>query len=154
MILLDADKCTGCRTCELVCSVKNEGMVNPSLSRIQVNRFETVVFEIPIYCQQCAEPPCIAICPERAIFKNEETGIVHIDYKKCIGCKLCITACPFGAIGYDRFCNKVFKCEQCDGDPTCVKFCETEALQYVDRTPENMQKVIESTNRLSELQKV
>ena len=150
MILVDATKCTGCRTCELVCSLKNEGMVNPSLSRVQVSRFEDVVFEVPMLCQQCVDAPCVAVCPVKAPTRDEDTGIVTINYDKCIGCKMCVLACPFGAMSYNPTEKKVFKCDQCDGDPTCVKFCETEALQYVDAIALNTQKSRDKAQKLME----
>jgi len=57
---------------------------------------------------------------------------VVVDYDICIGCRICVAACPFGAIGFDILANKVIKCDFCDGDPQCVRFCDVEAIQYVD----------------------
>ena len=45
---------------------------------------------------------------------------------------MCAAVCPFGAMGFDPLAKKVIKCDFCDGDPQCVRFCETEAIQYVD----------------------
>lgn len=131
-IIVDATKCTGCRTCELVCSVKKEGMANPSRARITVIRFEDIVFEVPMLCQQCADAPCLAVCPVKAISRDKDTGVIHVDHDRCIGCKSCMAICPFGAMGFDPRDKRMFKCDQCDGDPTCVKFCEPQALRYVD----------------------
>ena len=150
-ILVDATKCTGCRTCELVCSVKNEGIANPSLSRVHVIRFEPIVFEVPVLCQQCASAPCIAICPVKAISRDKESGVVNINDDLCIGCKMCVVVCPFGAMGFDPVGKRVFKCDQCGGDPICVKFCETKALQYVDVTTVSFRKSSESAQKLSDV---
>lgn len=151
MILADAAKCTGCRTCELVCAVKNERIANPARARVHVVRFEEIVFEIPMFCQQCETAPCILSCPVKAIKRDEALGVGKIDQDRCIGCKMCMAVCPFGAIGFNPVNRKVFKCDHCEGDPTCVKFCETKALQYVEATTVNMKKSRDSAKKLSEM---
>ena len=151
MILVDAAKCTGCRSCELVCSVKKEGMVNPSKARCHIIRFENIVFEVPVFCQQCVDAPCKTICPVKAISRDEEIGRTKIDHDKCIGCKMCMVVCPFGAMAFDPVRKRVYKCDQCDGDPTCVKYCDTQAIKYVPVTEVNQKKSIEGAQRLSGL---
>jgi Fe-S-cluster-containing dehydrogenase component len=59
-------------------------------------------------------------------------GRVEVDYDVCIGCRMCIAICPFGAMSFDTLARKVIKCDFCDGDPQCVRFCEPGAVQYVD----------------------
>jgi carbon-monoxide dehydrogenase iron sulfur subunit len=151
MIIVDAAKCTGCRTCEQVCSAKKEGVVNPMKARIRICRFEDIVFEVPVFCQQCADAPCKTVCPVSAISRNEETGIVIVDTNRCIGCKMCVTICPFGAMGFDVKTGTVFKCDQCNGEPTCVKFCDTKAIDYVKVTDANMRKRVEGAQKVTEL---
>lgn len=153
-ILVDAKKCTGCRTCELVCSVKNEGIANPAKARVQVIRFETIVFEVPMLCQQCTSAPCMAICPVKAISRDNESGVLNVDDGLCIGCKMCMVVCPFGAMSFDPIGKKMFKCDQCGGDPFCVKFCETKALQYVDVTAVRFKKSSESAEKLSDVVRI
>ena len=155
IIVADPLRCTGCRTCEMVCSVTKHGMVNPARARIHVVRFEDYVFDVPMMCQQCEPAPCLNACPMKAIERDAKTGVVKTNYDRCIGCKTCMVACPFGATGYDPVANKVFKCDQCDGDPACVKFCETKALQYVDASTMNMRKSTETAQKVFDiLQKV
>jgi len=132
MIVTDYTKCTGCRLCETVCSLYNEGEINPQLARIKIIRWEWEGLQIPTICQQCDEAACVAVCPVQALSRDKELGCIRVNYTKCIGCKLCIAYCPFGGMSYNFDADKVIKCEFCDGDPTCVKFCETKALQYVD----------------------
>jgi Fe-S-cluster-containing hydrogenase component 2 len=151
MIFVDASKCTGCRTCELVCAVKKEKVANPSMARVHVVRFEEIVFEMPMLCQQCVSAPCATSCLMKAIRHDSKLGIWKIDEYRCIGCKVCIEVCPFGAIGFNPVSRKVYKCDQCDGEPTCVKFCETKAIQYVDASAINLRKSRESAQKLSEL---
>ena len=67
-------------------------------------------------------------------------GVVKINPSLCIGCKLCLQTCPFGAISYDFVKRELIKCQFCDGDPACVKFCETKALQFVDVSDANLRK--------------
>ena len=151
MIVIDAAKCTGCRSCELVCSVKKEQMVNTGKARVHVVRFENIVFEVPVFCQQCADAPCKSICPVKAINWNDEAGRTEIDLDKCIGCKMCVVVCPFGAMAFDAAKKKVYKCDQCDGDPTCVKFCDTKAIQFVPVAEVNQKKSVSGAQKLSNL---
>lgn len=132
VLMIDYEKCTGCRLCELVCSVKHEGVSNPARSRIKIVKWEEEGRYVPMACQQCESPVCLAICPVKAISKDEVSGRVMVDYDLCIGCRMCIAACPFGGISYDPIGRKIIKCDLCDGEPQCVRFCETEALQFVE----------------------
>jgi len=152
-ISVDPSKCTGCRLCELVCSVKNEGIANPYLARIHVVKWEFECFEIPMLCRQCDVPFCTAVCPVNAIYKDEDLGRVVVDYDRCVGCRMCVLACPFGSVKYDAKGQKVAKCQLCDGDPTCVKFCDTQALQYVDADVIDLNKQREYAGRGYELRK-
>jgi Fe-S-cluster-containing hydrogenase component 2 len=131
VISVDYKKCTGCRLCETVCSLYNEGAINPELSRVKMIRWEWDGLQIPTLCQQCDVAACVAVCPAQAIYRDKELGCMKFDYNKCIGCKVCLQYCPFGAITYNVENNKVIKCEYCGGDPMCVKYCETKALNYV-----------------------
>jgi len=73
------------------------------------------------------------VCPVAAIERNEETAILSIDAELCIGCKMCLMVCPFGAPFIDPAGDrKVFICDQCLGEPVCVRVCPTEALQYIE----------------------
>lgn len=128
---IDLEKCVGCRTCEMVCSVKHEGVINPYRSRIKVVRDQECE-RVPMTCAQCEQPKCAAICPVKAISRDEELGRVVVDYDACIGCRMCVTACPFGLMNFDSVSKRVIKCDLCDGAPECVRFCLYEAVQYID----------------------
>ena len=132
VLVIDYEKCTGCRLCELVCSVKHEGVSNPARSRIKIVKWEMEGLFIPMSCQQCESAPCQAVCPVKAISRDENLNRVDIDYDICIGCRICVAVCPFGCIAFDTLAKRIIKCDLCDGDPACVKFCETGAIQYVD----------------------
>ena len=72
------------------------------------------------------------VCPVKAISRNEELEKVVVDYDVCIGCRSCVSACPFGAMAFNPTDRKVFKCDLCDGDPQCVRFCEEKAVDFVE----------------------
>jgi len=151
VILIDQDKCTGCRLCEMVCSVKHEGVSNPSRARISIIKWFMEGFFMPMLCQQCMEAPCVSVCPKDALSRDDELGTVKLDYDLCIGCKMCVTACPFGGMGIDTVTNKVIKCDLCDGDPQCVRFCFPGALQYVEANAVNLRKKREAATKLADL---
>ena len=140
MLIIDQSKCTGCRACETVCSAKHEGESNPARSRVNVVKWEWEGFMMPFMCQQCLDAPCVAACPVKALSRQEEMGDVKVNYDRCIGCKLCMTVCPFGGMGFDAVAKKVIKCDFCDGDPMCAKFCATQAIRFVDASVVNLQK--------------
>ena len=154
MILVDYSKCSGCRYCETACSARNEGVCNPYRSRIKVMRSEMEGFVAPMLCQQCIDAPCARVCPVRALSRdNNGLGLVRLDYDLCIGCKMCMVACPFGAMKFDEQKMRLIKCDFCDGDPACVKACSTDALLFVDATEADAQKRSEIAEDYSEVEK-
>ena len=132
VLMIDYEKCTGCRLCELVCSVKHDGISNPLRSRIRVIKWEAEGVYVPMSCQQCQDAPCMMGCPAGAISRCESTNRVEVDYDLCIGCRTCVSVCPFGAMNFNPIDRKVIKCDLCDGDPQCVRFCEVKAVDFVD----------------------
>jgi Fe-S-cluster-containing hydrogenase component 2 len=151
MLILDYTKCTGCRLCEMACSIKQANVSNPSRARIHIIRYELEGIIVPMLCQQCESPPCMGVCPSGAISRDERLGAIVVDYDKCIGCKMCVSACPFGGMGVDPVTEKVIKCNFCDGEPTCAMFCQPEALQYVEVTTANLRRKRSAALKLSEL---
>lgn len=153
ILIVNHDKCTGCRLCEMACSVTHTGVNNPSRSRIHVIKWPREGFELPMLCQQCVEAPCSAVCPNDALTRDPLMGRVYLSYDLCIGCKMCVTACPFGGMGIDTMAQRVIKCDLCDGDPACVRFCDTGALQFVPANKVNLMKKRDAGWKFSELMK-
>jgi Fe-S-cluster-containing hydrogenase component 2 len=153
-LLVDSEKCSGCKECEIVCSYNKERLFNPTSSRIHVLSWMREGLRIPMVCPQCEEPYCQAVCPVMAIRKDPETGVVRIDEAKCVGCKACIVVCPFGDISWNMERMVPVKCDLCDGDPKCVAICTEEALQYVPLTTANRLKMRRAAAKLSKLLKI
>lgn len=130
MLIVDPAKCTGCRTCEMACSLYHEGKCSPLLSRNRVVKFEAKGISIPTTCANCSKPYCMLVCPVGAISVNAETGAVVVNEERCIGCRACAVACPFGQANYHPERRVAMKCNLCDGDPVCVKFCPSGAITY------------------------
>jgi len=153
ILMINHEKCTGCRLCELVCSVSHDGVSNPTRSRINIIKWEAEGLYIPMSCQQCEDAPCMTICPVKAISRDRELDYVKIDYDVCIGCRSCVAVCPFGAMGFNVKDKKVFKCDLCEGDPQCVRFCDVKAVEYVDANQLNIIKKREAAHKQSLAQK-
>ncbi len=110
---------------------------------------------VPIMCQQCEEPPCEEACRIKAIRPDPGTGILTVNEEKCIGCNICIIACPLGGFTLDPATKKPIMCDLCDGDPQCVKVCSLGALKLVEdfrvatETRRNkLKKVVEGMKRI------
>lgn len=129
-LVFNAENCTGCRACELACSFINEGFFAPSKSRIRIVRIDEDGIDVPTGCEQCDNAVCILVCPVKAISVDKNTGAVVLNPDVCIGCKQCLSVCPFGAIHYDAERKLYYKCDLCRGEPECVKWCYTGAVEY------------------------
>lgn len=142
------DLCIGCRTCMIGCVVAHEGLhifeVDPDSYTFnpKLHMVKTAKISVPVQCKHCENPACMAVCPVSAITQTEKG--VFIDTAKCMGCKSCMTACPFGAIDMVPFAGKfqadgqekivANKCDLCNGlpgGPACVRVCPTAALTLV-----------------------
>ncbi|MCD4694991.1 MAG: 4Fe-4S dicluster domain-containing protein [Bacteroidales bacterium] len=151
-IIVNFDKCAGCRTCETACSAYNnqvevegrmmKGLGNPDLSNIKVWHYNPDV-DAPVTCFLCEDAPCIDSCPitpdpitgRKALYRDETFNTIKCDLDRCIGCEKCSKACREKSGGV-IFPNKETgiperMCTLCDGDPQCVKYCPYGALQYL-----------------------
>ena len=124
--------CSGCRLCELWCSLNHYGVFNPKRARIRVVELKTGV-DVPVTCQQCTDAACVKACRFEAIEVDVKLGIPLVDQEVCTGCGECIGACPFGVIYIDPETNRAIKCDLCGGgEPACVKYCPSNVLADLD----------------------
>ena len=140
VITFEPEICTGCGSCELICSLAHDAESNPAFSRITIHYDPLEAEATYDVCQQCRYPSCLYACPVEAILIHEESGARYIDDETCTGCGLCYKACPFMPErtmikireGDER--KEYIKCDLCkdqqDG-PMCVQYCPTEALTLV-----------------------
>lgn len=161
---IDVDKCIGCTRCMEACKTENDVPQEPFFFRTWVERYvikkdgEVVVtslgtgsatgppveekdvlrsFFVPKLCNQCEHPPCVQVCPVKATFKTPE-GVVLVDEKRCIGCRYCIQACPYGARYLHPITKTAEKCTFCYHRtakgllPACVEVCPTQARIFGD----------------------
>ncbi len=106
---------------------------------------------ITVTCMQCDEPWCEKSCPKTAITKDMSSGVVSVDDVKCVGCRTCVSACPFGMIKYDDITGKADKCNLCGGDtPECVAFCPTQCLTLGEEDKPLRQKVLRFVNTMKD----
>lgn len=100
IMVIDTRKCVGCHACTVSCIAENKlppGVVYRPVVTEEAGTFPNVAIHFtPRPCMQCANPPCTSVCPVHATWKRPD-GVVTIDYDRCIGCRYCLTACPYGA---------------------------------------------------------
>lgn len=104
VMVIDTRKCVGCHACTIACAVENKlppGVVYRPVIEEQIGEYPNVSWRfLPRPCMQCDKPPCVPVCPVGATWKRAD-GIVEIDYNACIGCRYCLTACPYQARTFD-----------------------------------------------------
>jgi anaerobic carbon-monoxide dehydrogenase iron sulfur subunit len=118
----DYTQCSGCRRCEIACSLFHEKRIWPEASRVRVFMFIPGI-EIPHLCFQCDDPKCVEACPEGALSVNGQTGAINVNDSSCTACGLCIDACPGRVPHLHPDGNRIVICDLCGGDPECAKTC-------------------------------
>jgi len=125
-LFAERQNCTGCRACEYACSVYHTGVVRPSVSKVHVMKYKSVV-DVPVICWHCDDAPCIESCPTdpKAIQQDPKTHGIILDEKICLGakCLKCQEACPAQFIRVNPDTGQPLMCDLCGGDPECVKAC-------------------------------
>jgi Fe-S-cluster-containing dehydrogenase component len=162
---IDIDRCIGCNRCADACKAENDVPPEPFYFRTWVERYvirrdgEVIVealgvprrgrreavsdadvlrtFFVPKLCNHCINAPCVQVCPVGATFATED-GVVVVDEKRCIGCRYCIQACPYGMRYLHPRTRTADKCTFCyhrvvrDLLPACVEVCPTQARIFGD----------------------
>ena len=108
VLMIHPDRCTGCRNCELACSIAKQGAFQPTASRVQAYTWEREGMSVPMMCQQCDEAACVKVCPTGAMHRStERANLVDWNAAVCIRCKMCTMACPFGNARYDAASSSI-----------------------------------------------
>ena len=164
-LVIDLDTCVGCHACAVACKEWNAGGIAGPLTDEQpygaepsgvwfnrVHSYEVAAtptqpattLHFPRSCLHCETPACVTVCPTGASYKRAEDGIVLVDYDKCIGCKYCAWACPYGVRELDEERQVMTKCTLCvdrihdtalperERKPACVLACPTNARLFGD----------------------
>jgi electron transport protein HydN len=149
LVIADPGKCIGCRTCEIACVLTHSApdvlsklaaaYFIPRLKVVKTSRVST-----PVQCRQCEDAPCAKVCPTGALVHSHES--VQVIQTKCIGCKSCVMACPYGAMEVVTHETaerreaasthvEAFKCDMCihrPQGPSCMEVCLTKAIYIID----------------------
>ncbi len=136
----DLSRCSGCMACMSACFDQNDMPGNGStfrhVSRIEIGTYPNATIRyVSLGCMHCGDAPCVNVCPNKALNKRPEDGIVTVNEELCIGCHACAAACPFGAPQFPEG-TTMRKCDLCvarvsEGlEPACVRTCPTRALGF------------------------
>jgi len=138
-------RCMGCKSCEIACAVAHSSSKDLQTLirdgekpgyRINVEAYGRNA--VPINCRHCEEAACILACPTGAVHRDAPGEPVTVDQERCIGCRMCVQACPFGVITVNPGGKGVLKCDLCierlaaGQEPACVAACPTKALVFVE----------------------
>ena len=143
-LVVNLDRCSGCDGCVVACKMENKINLGEYWNRVVTvgpsgTWPDIEMYWLPVQCQQCENPSCVHVCPTGASYKDPDTGVVLVDKSKCIGCKYCMMACPYGVRSFNEEEKVVEKCTLCShrtadgsGLPNCVVCCATGARFYGD----------------------
>ncbi len=146
----DSSSCSGCKACQMACKDKHGLRVGLLWRRV----YEVIggawerrgaawtnsvfAYNVSMACNHCERPICVEVCPTRAMHKRAD-GIVLLDPARCVGCRYCSWACPYGAPQYDAQVGRMTKCTLCADNldqglaPSCVAACPLRALDFGNR---------------------
>ena len=139
-MLINTKKCVGCYACRVACQMINS--LDSDKAFIHYEELETGAYpsvyaeNVPVQCMHCEDAPCQSVCPTGATYTTD-SGVVLVDEEKCIGCKYCMAACPYG-VRIQLHTGVIEKCRFCwyDGNPgnppACVGTCITDARIFGD----------------------
>lgn len=136
----DQDACIGCKACQVACKDKNDlelGTLFRSLQDYETGKYPNArLYHYSGSCNHCMNPQCVAVCPNEAMFVDEEDGTVQHNDEKCIGCGYCVNSCPYGVPQLIESLGVSHKCDACitlraHGEkPACVASCTMRAIEF------------------------
>jgi Fe-S-cluster-containing hydrogenase component 2 len=133
-IARELSKCSGCRRCEIACSLHHEKRIWPEASRVRVFMLVPGA-DFPHLCTQCEDYPCVDVCPFKALSVSKKTAAVLVNERKCTGCGKCIKACPGEVPHMHPVKKKIVICDLCNGNPQCVKTCQEGGWNVLKTVP-------------------
>jgi len=148
-LVIDLNKCVGCRACESACHQRNQLPEDTSFIRVLTKGDEENRWYLPVQCQHCQDAPCQSVCPVRATY-HHPSGVVLVNPNTCVGCKYCAVACPYDARRFDEHLGIVNKCWLCldwvlgGGQPACVQACVPGARIFGRRDDPAMARLLAS----------
>jgi len=141
-MVIDTNRCTCCHGCTIACLSENnvpDGKYRSWVKKICKGRYPDTSFHfLPRLCNQCEDAPCLNLCPTGATYRTAKDGVVHVNRDVCIGCHVCIDACPYGARFFNPITRTADKCDFCyhritEGiEPACVTACTGRARIFGD----------------------
>jgi Fe-S-cluster-containing dehydrogenase component len=130
IVFIEIDRCIACHSCERVCFFHQTEAHHGYSTNIfvHVDMDQRRIFTAT--CRQCEVAMCMKVCPSGALSRDLHTHAVVVDKTRCIGCGLCVAACPFGSVQIDGVLRVATKCDLCGGHPRCVDVCMAKALHF------------------------
>jgi carbon-monoxide dehydrogenase iron sulfur subunit len=142
-LYFDIEKCLACRTCEMVCCVGHslnkdlfKDVLGKTISPARIKVAFAKIKNYPVACRHCKDPKCVDACMAAALTKDKTTGQVLHNKDKCVGCWMCVMACPYGAIRLNKKEKMPVRCDLCIdiGEPQCAKHCPVKAIVWQEET--------------------
>ncbi|MFC1805042.1 4Fe-4S dicluster domain-containing protein [Candidatus Omnitrophota bacterium] len=140
----DVEKCLGCRACEIACAIAHSesGELFKMIKKGETSLPRKKVYmakdnNYPVSCRHCEEPKCVEACMAAALAFNKEKKMVEHDETRCVGCWMCVMACPYGAIKPNPKTKLAVRCDKCKDkdEPACVIACPTGAIIWQEEVP-------------------
>jgi anaerobic dimethyl sulfoxide reductase subunit B (iron-sulfur subunit) len=148
---VDPSACIGCKACQIACQDKNDLPAQILWRRVfhygggnwvsdssipNLHRASNIfTYSISVSCMHCQDPICVEVCPTQAMHKRDD-GVVLIDDTKCVGCRYCEWACPYGAPHFNQVSGVMTKCNFCEDllaqgeNPACVDACPMRVIDF------------------------
>lgn len=141
-MVIDTNRCLMCHGCTIACISENnvpDGHYRSWVKVVDKGVYPEVSrHPLPRLCNNCEDAPCLNLCPTGATYRTPEDGVVHVNREVCVGCRICVEACPYGSRFVNPLTNTADKCDFCYHritrglQPACVDACTGRARIFGD----------------------